>query len=255
MKAALLIIVMFLSHLSFSQAWRDSLEFARSAYKKGDYGTATRYYESAQKKAPEHIDLSDEMAQSAYKAREFERAEKIYQQSSASKKTQSQKSDSYHNLGNSRMKKKDYKGAIDAYKESLRNDPTNKETRYNLSEAIRKEREEQKKKDKDQDKDKDKNKDQENKDQRDKDGDKEGDKGQDSKNKDQGKDAKNNSGNQPKNQNHSNDSQSSNQKNANLPNKSVERMLDELMKAESATKRKIGGQKGYGSTNRSGKDW
>jgi hypothetical protein len=61
--------------------------------------------------------------------------------------------------------------------------------------------------------------------------------------------------NKPKNQNSSEKNQQGGQKNGQLPNKSVERMLDELMKAESETKRKIGGQKGSGTTNRSGKDW
>lgn len=244
MRIAILFIALCLNYLSLAQEWRDSLEFARSSYRKGDYATAMRYYESAQKKAPDHVDLSDEHAQSAYRARQFERSEEIYQQSSASKKTSKKKSDSFHNLGNARMKKKDYSGAIEAYKESLRNDPSNQETRYNLSEAIRKQREEQKK----QDQNKDKNKDQDQKDQCKNPGD----------NKDQNNPQNkegNNSGNKSKDQNPSKDDQQGGKKNANLPNKSVERMLDELMKAESATKRKIGGQKGSGTANRSGKDW
>jgi len=250
MRVALLIIGILLPSLSFSQAWRDSLDFARSAYKKGDYGTAMRYYESAQKKAPEHIDLSDEMAQSAYKAREFDRAEKIYQQSSATKTNQRKKSDAYHNLGNARMKKKEYSGAIEAYKESLRNDPSNKETRYNLSEAIRKQSEEQKKKDKDQDKDQNKDQQKDDQDQCENPGDK-GDNGQNQKDKSKGDYSDKN----PQNKNNSQKDQKGGQQNSRLPNKSVERMLDELMKAESATKRKIGGQKGSGTANRSGKDW
>ena len=207
-----------------------------------------RYYESAQKKAPSHIDLSDEMAQSAYKAREFDRAEQIYQQNSATKSNQRKKSDAYHNLGNSRMKKKDFAGAIEAYKESLRNDPSNKETRYNLSEAIRKQREEQKKKD--QDKNQDKDKEQENQDQC-KNPENKGDQGRNQKNNT----SDNKSSNKPQHQNSSEKDQQGGQKDGQLPNKSVERMLDELMKAESETKRKIGGQKGSGTRNRSGKDW
>lgn len=56
-------------------SWRDSLDVARTAYKNKEYGKALKYYESAQRKAPDNVDLSDEMGQSAYKAREFERAE------------------------------------------------------------------------------------------------------------------------------------------------------------------------------------
>ena len=69
-----------ISFSAVSQEWRDSLDVARSAYKSKEYGKAVKYYEAAQRKAPDDVDLSDEMAQSAYKAREFDKAEKIYQQ-------------------------------------------------------------------------------------------------------------------------------------------------------------------------------
>jgi Ca-activated chloride channel family protein len=243
MKYCIAILVLFISALSYSQEWRDSLSVARQAYKKKEYKKALDYYRSAQKKAPENIDLSDEMGQSAYKAREFEQAEKIYQQSTTSKKDKDAKARTYHNMGNSRMQKKDYQGAIESYKESLRNKPNDEETRYNLSEAIRRQN-----KDKKNDQDQDQNKDQ----------------------NDQNKDQKNNNKNQNQNQNkdqnkgHGNNNNQNNQQDQNkgdgqnpsrLPNKSVERMLDQLMKAESQTKRKIGGQKGQSDSTKSGKDW
>ena len=40
-----------------------------------------------------------------------------------------------------------------------------------------------------------------------------------------------------------------------LPNKSIERLLDQLTKAEAETKRKMGGSRAEGSTLNSGKDW
>lgn len=86
MRIILIIAFLILATDTFSQSWRDSLNYARTSYKIGEYEKAFRYYESAQKKAPDGVDLSDEMAQSAYKAREFEKAEKIYQQSASSKK-------------------------------------------------------------------------------------------------------------------------------------------------------------------------
>lgn len=39
----------------------------------------------------------------------------------------------FHNLGNAMMNKKDYAGAVDAYKNALRNNPTDDETRYNFA--------------------------------------------------------------------------------------------------------------------------
>ena len=42
-----------------------------------------------------------------------------------------------HNLGNSFMKKKDYRQSVEAYKHSLRINPTDEETRYNLALAMK----------------------------------------------------------------------------------------------------------------------
>lgn len=252
MRIVFFIAFIIFAQFAFGQTWRDSLNYARSAYKKGEYKEALRYYESAQKNAPKEVDLSDEMAQSAYKAREFERAEKIYQQSAASKKNQAEKSKAYHNLGNSRMKKKDYQGAIESYKEALKNDPKNDKTRYNLSEAIRRLKEEEQKQDKNKNK-QDKN--QQNQDQQNQD--KQNQNQQNSNPDKQNQGEKQNQGkNQEKNQQNNKNSQGKNSEKSNgLPNKAVNRLLDELTKAEALTKRKIGGNE-KGSTNtKSGKDW
>lgn len=52
----------------------------------------------------------------------------------------------YHNMGNVFMKRKEYEKAVEAYKEALRNNPTDEETRYNLAlakEMLKKEQDEQ----------------------------------------------------------------------------------------------------------------
>ena len=71
---------------------------------------------------------------------------------------------SAHNLGNTFMREKNYQNAVAAYKQALRNDPTDDETRYNLALAkslLEKEQQnggggdDDKNEDQDQDKDKD----------------------------------------------------------------------------------------------------
>ena len=219
MKNIIYILFVLIGMNVSAQEWRDSLKVARDSYKKQEYVKALKYYQSAQKKAPNDVDLSDEMGQSAYKAREFEKAEKIYEQNANSKKSKSAKAKSYHNMGNSRMKGKNYQGAVESYKEALRNNPSDEETRYNLSEAIRRLKDEQKKNPKD------------NKNQK-------------------------NPQNPPNQQNNGKDGKEQDGKNpSRLPNKSVERMLDQLMKSEAETKRKMGGSRQEGNTIKSGKDW
>ena len=58
-----------------------------------------------------------------------------------------------HNLGNCRLKQQNWQEAVNAYKKSLKVDPKDEDTRYNLAYALKKLKEQQKK-------DKDKNKDQ-----------------------------------------------------------------------------------------------
>jgi Ca-activated chloride channel family protein len=147
MRFIFFLFLSFISlNLAYSQRWADSLDVARKAYKSGDYDKALRYYQSAQKSAPKNIDLSDEIAQSTYRSRDFKNAQKAFEQSAYNKKSSEEKARVNHNLGNSNMKQKDYDGAISAYKESLRNNPNDSETKYNLSEAIRQKKQQEKNK-------------------------------------------------------------------------------------------------------------
>lgn len=62
-----------------------------------------------------------------------------------------------HNLGNCRLKQENWQAAVDAYKKSLKVDPKDEDTRYNLAYALKKLKEQQKK-----DKNKDKQQQQQN---------------------------------------------------------------------------------------------
>lgn len=245
---ALLSIMILVHFSSFGQDWRDTLQMARDAYKKGEYEKALGHYERIQKTKPSSVDLSDEMGQTAYKAREFGRAEKIYQQGSANKKSTAEKSRNYHNIGNSRLKNKDYDGAIEAYKESLRNDPNNEETRYNLSEAIRRKIVEEKKQQQNQNNNQDQN---QNQDQNNQQNQNQNQQNQQDQNQQDQNQQDQNQNQQNKGQGEQNDQNSQ----ATLPNQAAEKMLDDLMKKEAETKRRMSGG-GNGKSNPiSGKDW
>lgn len=245
MKAVLSYIALFLlpASLVAQEDWRDSLEVAREAYDKGDYAKAMKYYESAQRKAPYDIDFSDEIGQTAYRSRDFERAEKIFEQSAGSKYDSKGRGDGYHNLGNSRMKQKNYKGAIEAYKEALRANPNDDKTRYNLSKAMRKQKEKQRQQGGGQGGQGD-----------------QGDEGDDNNQGNQNNQGNDNSGNKPKGQNQTDGSGGNKERDpkdnkGQLPNQMVERELDKLARQEAETKRKMAGGNRSGAKARSGKDW
>jgi Ca-activated chloride channel family protein len=220
---------------AWGQDWRDELRAARASYKQGDYDKALRTYRSAQKLAPDEVDLSDEIGQTAYKAEKYDVAEKVYQQSSSRKGNAQQQARTYHNLGNARMKQQKYDEAIASYKEALRHNPERNETRYNLSRAMRQKQAQQQQQAQ--------NKPQQNPPNPPK-----------QKPKDPAAQPNqpqpNKSGQQPK----SGEPQDDPGK-PQLSDEKTNRMLDELMKREMETKKKFSGGKDKGGAISSGKDW
>ena len=121
------------------------------------------------------------------------------------------------------MQQKQYAQAVEAYKKSLKKNPSSEKTRYNLSEAIRKLREQQK--------DKNKN------------------------DQDQPKNSSNEQKKKPAKKNRNPKNKKNDGNGANLPNTSVDRLLDQLTRAEAATKKKLNKGKETNVVMRSGKDW
>lgn len=114
-----------------------------------------------------------------------ETAMQRFKQAANVAKGKGSKHKAFHNLGNTFMKEKMYQEAVEAYKNALRNNPSDDETRYNL--ALAKElleknppppQPDENGDEKDQDKKDDKNEDQDKKDKKDE-GDSEDDKDQD----------------------------------------------------------------------------
>ena len=229
MKSIIVVLFTVFAFHGFAQQWVDSLKVERTAYKNKEYDKANRYYRSAQNLAPKDVDLSEEIAQSTYRSRDFDNAEKVYQQAASEKKDKLEKAKMQHNLGNTRMKKKDYSGAIEAYKDALRNNPNDEETQYNLSEAIRQKKQQEDKKNNQQN--------------------------QNGKNPSQNQ---NNSGSNKSNNSGVGSTSSKNDKKSSgsLPNKQADKLLDNLTKQEANTRRRISsGSKNEENKSKSGKNW
>jgi Ca-activated chloride channel family protein len=263
MKTIAVLLVLMVVSNAYAQDWRDTLELARSAYKSNDFDKALGYYEKAQRSAPNGVDFSDEMGQSAYKAEKYDVAEKIYQQNQTNKSSSKSQADNFHNLGNSRMRNKDFKGAADAYKDALRRNPNDKKTRYNLSEAIRQINKEERKQQQQQ---KQQQQSQGNKQQQQQ---QQQQQGNGSPQQSQNGKQQSQNGSQPKQQGGQGQQQSQQQKGNGSPsksqgkqggkgqlsNKTAERMLDDLMKREAETQRRMAGSGSGSGSSKSGKDW
>lgn len=73
-----------------------------------------------------------------YRDEKLAEAEKRFADAAQNAITKADKHKAYHNLGNTYLVQKKYKEAVEAYKNALRNNPTDEETRYNLALAKQK---------------------------------------------------------------------------------------------------------------------
>tara|TARA_A100000164_G_scaffold6498_1_gene5699 strand:- start:3548 stop:4375 length:828 start_codon:yes stop_codon:yes gene_type:complete len=186
-------------------------------------------------------------------------------------KNKSEKHKAFHNLGNSLVKKDMCSEAVLAYKNALRNDPGDDETRYNLALAKKCEEEQEKNNDDenndDQNKDDQQDKDDENKDDKNKDDQQDkGEDNKDDKNKDdqQDKDDKNKD-NQNKDDQNKNDQKKENNKsekpreNKNqqlkLSPQQIKNLLKAMENAEKKVQAKVNDNKQKGTKVVSEKDW
>ena len=187
--------------------------------------------------------------------------------------TKAEKHMAYHNIGNILMKNKKCKEAVGAYKDALRNDPSDDETRYNLvlAQDCAKKQEQQNKNDKNKDKkDKDKDKKDQNKDKNqqnknDQNKDKK-DQNKDQKNKDnkdQGKDKKDDQGKPKDDKKDQGKGDQQDQKNQQPPKprqgqlspQQIKNLLEAMNNQEQKVQKKINAEKQKGIKVKTDKDW
>ena len=175
----------------------------------------------------------------------------------------------YHNMGNVFMKRKEYEKAVEAYKEALRNNPKDEETRYNLAlakEMLKKEQDEQNQDENKDDKDQKDNKDEQDKNQDQKDdGEKKEDEGD---NEDENKEKENegDKGDQEKDENKEGEGDKKEEQEKKpeeqqpprpnqLSKQQIQNLLDAMQNEEKKVQEKIDAQKVKGVKVKNEKDW
>ena len=161
--------------------------------KESMFDTAEMSYRKALSKAPEKPEALYNLGNTHYKEKNFEEAKQRYFQTQKFSENKSSKHHAFHNMGNVFMQQKDYAKAVESYKNALRNNPEDEQTRYNYAlakELLEKEQQEQEQNqdqkdqdDKDQEDKKDQDQDKEGEEEKDKEEDKEGKDGEDSEDK------------------------------------------------------------------------
>lgn len=224
-------------------------------------------YRKAISTKPSSVAGTYNLAHSYYKENNLKEALFRNQQAVKNATDKDEKHRAFHNIGNILMQNKECKQAVEAFKNALRNNPKDNETRYNLALAQDCAKQQQKDekpqeddKDGDNKKDKEENKDEENKDnnedkkeqdKQDQDK-KEGDdkKEEDQKDKGEKKDDKKDAG-----ENGDKEQQKPQQQKGQLSPQQIKNLLEAMNNEEQKVQEKINAQKAKGVKVQTDKDW
>ncbi len=175
MKNILLIIFTIISFLTasdlYAQKDRKLIREGNREFKSGNYEDSEILYRKAEEKTNMPFVSSFNIGDALYKQEKHEESAAKFKELAEQTSDNMQRAASYHNLGNAYLQANKLEESIEAYKNALRKNPGDLETKYNLAFAqdkLKNQQQQDKNKDKnkDKDKDKDQNKDK-NKDQQD----------------------------------------------------------------------------------------
>ena len=138
MKKSLLYILLSFSFAISAQEKDKTLSKANEEYAEKKFIDAEANYRITNSKSPNTKSAVFNLGNAIYKQNQMEEAKFAYAKAAKGNKSKAQKNKIFYNLGNIFMKEKNYSAAVETYKNSLRNNPTDDETRYNLALAKKK---------------------------------------------------------------------------------------------------------------------
>lgn len=259
MKNSIVILFLCVTSLMFSQQKnpKDLEREARKDVREGNelynqlkFEEAEIAYKKALDKNPKYAKASYNLANTIYQKNKNKEAVFQYDLAEKIAPDKMSKAETFHNMGNAFMKEKQYDKAVDAYKNSMRNNSKDDETRYNLAMAQKLLKNQENKDNKDNKDKKDDKKDGKNKDQKDKEG---GDKDKkDQKDKDKGKDKEDDKGDPKKEKD---DQQNQKPRPNQLSPDQMKQLLEAMNNEENKTQKKLNAQKSRGQKIKQEKDW
>ena len=143
-----------------AQTVRSHIREGNHGYDKSKYTDAEVEYKKALEKNPKSKEAQFNLGNSYYKQQRFDEAMREYGNSSGSMKSPEERAEAFYNSGNSLYQSNKYQEAVDAYKQSLRLNPNDEDTRYNLQMARAKLTQQQQQKQQNKDQKQDQKKDQ-----------------------------------------------------------------------------------------------
>lgn len=174
-KNLVFILLLIAYFQGLAQEDKKYIRKGNNLYEKEDFVGAEENYLKALEKNNQSTKADFNLGDAFYKQKKFAEAAQQFQKVAEKTTDKELKANAYHNLGNSLLQAEKYQESVNAYKQSLKINPTDDETRYNLAYAKKMLQQQQQQENKDKDKDKkdedkkEDKKDQEKKDQENKD--------------------------------------------------------------------------------------
>ncbi len=133
-KIITLLLLITISFAAFSQKEvRKQLRKGNKEYKQEKFTESEISYRKALEVNAQSVDAAYNLGNTLYKQGKYPEALQQYQAVTLSDTDTEKLAMTYHNIGNIYMNQQDYAKGITAYKQSLRHNPLDDETRYNLA--------------------------------------------------------------------------------------------------------------------------
>ncbi len=138
-----LTLILTFSISSFAQKENKFVRKGNKAFEKADYSAAAESYRRGVEKNIYSYEANFNLGDALYEQEEYESAANQFDLLRQPGTDKNKLAKVYHNLGNSLLEQQKYSESVEAYKEALRNNPSDVDTRYNLVYAQQKLNEQQ----------------------------------------------------------------------------------------------------------------
>jgi len=150
MRNLLFILSFLMSIASIAQNKKSFLRDGNKLYTDSSYNESEIQYRKSLEKDQDYFNASFNLADAVYKQERFEEASALFDALKDNAPTKNDLAKVYHNLGNSLVKEQRLEEAIDAYKDALRINPNDEDTRHNLALSKQKKQEQENQEDKEE---------------------------------------------------------------------------------------------------------
>jgi len=122
--------------ITLAQSTRGLVNDGVDFYKEQKFADAEVNFKKGTEKSPESFEAKFNLGDAYYKQQRYDEAIKSFQSAFVNARSDEEKAKIFHNVGNSLLKSQKVKESVGAYKEALKLNPNDQETKYNLSYAL-----------------------------------------------------------------------------------------------------------------------